>query len=85
MKLVSVLARGGVDDDCSISTIAVNLSHAEAMPLQPSSGLRSTQIHIQPVTFDVHDHTHPCVADMLQKKKKCPIRLPLLDPLERME
>jgi hypothetical protein len=33
MKIVSVLARGSVDDDCFISTIAVDLSHAEAMPL----------------------------------------------------
>ncbi len=46
MKLVAVLARGGVNDNSLIATIAMDLFHAEAMPLQPSSGLTGAQIHV---------------------------------------
>ena len=62
MKFVSVAARSGVDDDRVISTIAMDLFHAETVPVQPSPGLRGTQIHIQPVTVDVLHHAHRCVA-----------------------
>jgi hypothetical protein len=52
MKFVSVLARGSVDDDCSISTIAVDFFYPKAVPFQPSSGVVGTQIHVQVVAFD---------------------------------
>ena len=47
-----MLARGRVNDDCLISTRTVDFFHAEAVALQPTFGLRGTQIHIQPVAFE---------------------------------
>ena len=63
-----MLACGRVDDDCLISTIAVDLSHAEAVPLQPPSSLRSTQIYVQPVAFDFRHDIQPYVAHIVQNR-----------------
>jgi len=52
MKLVSMLARGRVDDDRLISPVAVDFLHAKAMPLQPPLCLRGAQIYVQTVTFE---------------------------------
>ena len=63
-----MLARGGVDNDCLISTIAVDFPHAEAMPLQPPSSLRSTQIHMQSVAFNFCHDIQPYVAHIVQNR-----------------
>lgn len=59
MKLISMLARGGMDDECLVSTDSLNLLHAEAVPLQPSPSLGGAKIHIQSVTFDFHHRIQP--------------------------
>jgi len=56
VEFVSMLARGGVDDDSFISTIGTDFSHATTMTPEPSSGLRGIQIDVQTVAFDVRRH-----------------------------
>jgi hypothetical protein len=46
MKFISMLARGSMNHDRSVSTIAVDLFHAESVPFQSSSGVSSTEIHV---------------------------------------
>jgi hypothetical protein len=62
---------GRVDDDRLISAGAVDFLHAEAVPLQPSFGLRGDQIHIEAIAFEFFHCGHcrsvwPDVSSSLQ-------------------
>jgi hypothetical protein len=60
-----------VDDDRLISAGAVDFLHAEAVPMQPSFGLRGAQIHIEAIAFEFFHFGHcrsvwPDVSSSLQ-------------------